>query len=181
MNNYYLYIASLLVFSIIAGICAFWIFTLSKENLPDKEKLPRSVIIGIILVFIDLLWCIPNAKPLLSASMHAYLIPAALFFTFVSYKFLDYLFARAAGGFFILLAHYFLYESYACHSPAKPLFSLFCYLVGIAGIIFAGKPYLMRDFIRKASKNKKLRLSSGAFFAAFALLSLSLGIMHLLK
>ena len=128
---------------------------------------------------VDLLWCIPHTRPLLPDNWHIFLFPAAILFAFVAYNYLDYLFSRAIGGFFILLAYYFLPESFSLHSPAAPIFAIFCFCMGTAGIFFSGKPFLLRDFIRKAADSVRFKIASAAFAMAFGLFSLVLGIVHL--
>ncbi|OGV50986.1 MAG: hypothetical protein A2017_14000 [Lentisphaerae bacterium GWF2_44_16] len=180
-NPYTVYSFSLLLFSLFAGYIAFWVFRLNGKNISENEKLPRNLNIGVVLAFIDLLWCIPHSKPLLPVHLHVYLFPLVIVCTFLSRAFLDYLFSRALGGFFILLAYYFLHGSFTFHTPAASLFAVFSFAMGITGLFFAGKPYLMRDFIRKAATEKKWKHSISIFFIAFSLLSLILGILQLLR
>lgn len=174
-----LYYYSLLGFGVLCFFISVWVFKLHEDVLNNTEKLPRSLLFGMPIAVIDLFWCIPHAKPLLSESMHVYLIPTAIVCSFLTYFLLDYVFARALGGFFILLAYYFLHESFTFHTPVLPLFSFFCYLMGIAGLFFCGKPYLFRDLIRKASKHKNTRYATSGAIAFFAILSIVLGFQHL--
>ena len=180
-NPYNVYALSLILFAFFSGYAAFRVFLFSEKNISENEKLPRSLALGVPLAFCDLIWCIPHSQPLLPEHLHIYLFPTAIVCTFLAWAFLDYLFSRALGGFFILLAYYFLHESFTFRTPAAPLLAIFSFAIGITGIFFAGKPYLMRDFIRKASSDKKWKRSICAFFTAFSLLALVLGILHFLR
>lgn len=169
---------SLLAFGAAAIVTAVWAYTLNEGNVDKWAKLPRNLIIGSVFAAIDLAWCVPHAKPLLPSSLHNFIIPTAIVFFFLGYFFLDYLFSRAIGGFLILLAYYFLQESFTHHTPALPLFSFFCYLMGIVGIFLCGKPYLLRDWIKAFPKEKGYRVVSAALCAAFGALSIILGFVH---
>ena len=161
---------------IVAGV---WSLMLNDNNLPKWEKLPRNLGVGILFGIVDLIWCIPHTRPLLPTSMHFLLIPAVVVCAFITFKFLDYVFARSLGGFFILLAYYLLHESFTYHTPLLPLYSFFCYLMGGAGLFFCGKPYLLRDLIRKMARDTFWRYFVGVTVLIFAGLNIVLGIMHL--
>ena len=45
--------------------CAWFLLRVNAAALHAAEKLPRARIAGTVLGFIDLLWCIPNAMPIL--------------------------------------------------------------------------------------------------------------------
>ncbi len=180
MNTYYMiYVAGLLLFGCAVVFSGIWIIKLNPDNLSIKEKLPRNVWLGMIFGVAGLIWCIPHSKPILPDSLHPYLIPAVIVCAFLAYNFLDYLFARAIGGFMILLAHYFLHESFTLHTPASPVFAAFCMAMGIVGIFFAGKPYLFRDFIRKAAGNHRLRIGSASVCWVFGIFCVILGVLQL--
>ena len=178
-TDYMTYVSGLMVFGVLIFISGLWIAGINPANLVEREKLPRNIWLGIIIAVISLFWCIPHSKPRLPDSMHKFLIPAAIICSIIAYNFLDYLFSRALGGFFILLAHYFLHASFTLHTPAAPLFACFCFAMGIIGIFLAGKPYLFRDYIRKAASSNRFRLSGASFCYIFGLFSFTLGILHL--
>jgi hypothetical protein len=164
---------SLFGFAAVSACAMVWAFRQTPAKLAKWESLPRNVLFGVILAGIDLAWCVPESKPLVPDAMQSWLIPIAIASLWIVYQFLDYIFSRALGGFLILFAHYLLYASFAYQAPMAPLFSGFCLAMGTLGIFFCGKPYLMRDLIRKISASKKWRYSFGATFAAYALLFLT--------
>lgn len=166
-----IFMAVLPAWACVCAAAAFLLFRLRPDMLPKWERIPRAVIPGAILGFADLVWCVPNVKPILPAGMHSMLLPAAIALGILGCVFLDYLLSRAAGGFLILLAHYMLMESYAAGLPAGSAFAAFCLAVGTAGIFISGKPHLLRDFIRLVCRSRKWRWMAALFFAVFAALS----------
>lgn len=175
-----IYRISLLAFGVVALFACFWLWTVKPENVEVREKLARARIAGLVLAFLDLLWCIPHAKPLLPDNMHGLLLPTVFVCAFLAWAFLDYLFSRAIGGFMILLAYYFLHDSFTYHSAASQVFAVFCFAMGIAGIFFSGKPYLFRDMFRQVSKNRNLKITIVVSLFLFSILSLIAGIMHMI-
>lgn len=150
---------------------------IDKANLPRLEKLPRAVIPGTILGFIDLLWCIPNAMPILPDSLHKYLLPLALLLIILAYCALDHLLSRAIGGFMILTAHFYLKESFASPTAGSALFVTFCLVFGTIGIFISGKPHLTRDIIRLSVT--RYRAVMPVFLILFAAVSLMTFVLNL--
>ncbi len=145
------------------------------------DKLPRAAVPGAILGFIDLLWCIPNVKPIMSESLHPYLIPAACVAAVLAWIFLDKLLARATGGFLILLAHYFLKESFADALPGSAFFALLCLAFGTLGIFISGKPHLLRDILRRLCANPSWRAAAATILACLAVCSFATLSLHLIN
>jgi uncharacterized membrane protein YfcA len=170
---------------ILTGIFFFisftWIFKTSDKNISDKEKLPRNRLLGVILAGAGFFWCVFHSKPLLAPSMHVYLIPAAMLCTWLAYLFLDFLFARAFGGMLILLAHYFLHESFAFKTPDKPFLSLLCFIMGTYGIFLCGKPHLLRDMIRHISKSLAWKYSMSGLLLLYSIAFITYGFIHLAR
>jgi len=172
------YIGSLLGFGIAAILAGCWLFSISSGNLAEREKLPRKLLPGILFAVPCLIWCIPNARPILPDAMQDWCWPLVIICSILAFFFLDYLFSRALGGFLILISYYFLQESFARHTPAAMLLAVCCYLAGTVGIFFAGKPHLMRDLIRKCVKDRRWKLSGSIFCWSFGTLTLLLGTIH---
>lgn len=170
------------LFALTAGLIAAGIFSLrlSPQNLERYEAIPRNRIAGGMLAFVALLWCIPHTRPIIWTSWLPFLYPLVILCTVLAYAYLDYLFSRALGGFMILAAYYFLHESFSYHSTGTAFFSLLCWGVGIVGIFFSGKPYLMRDLIRKCAASARWRYATAAYCFIFALSALVAGIAHII-
>lgn len=165
--------------AILCGALAVLAARLRPELLTRMDKLPRAAVPGAILAFIDLLWCIPNVKPIVPTGFHSALLPAACVLAILAWYFLDKLLARAAGGFLILLAHYFLKESFADALPGSAFFALLCLAFGTLGIFISGKPHLLRDMLRKLCKNQTWRLAASAMLAALAICALATLSLHI--
>ena len=168
MSYYNIYLTALLSAGAVFFFIAFYFLFLIQRNPEKAEKLPRKVVPGLLIAAADLAWCIPHSKPIAPEALQNWLIPIAILALWLSYQFLDYLFARAIGGFFILCAHFFLYASFTFHAPAKPFFSALCYILGLTGIFFCGKPHLMRDMIRKILGDSLWRFSISLLVLIFA-------------
>ncbi len=178
MNAYQIYTTALIACGFASLVMAFWAGRMNLTRLPKWESLPRNRNIGVILVFLCLLWCVPQARPIVWDWMLPWLYPLAIAFSILGFMFLDYLFSRAIGGFFILLTYYFVHEAFTFHTPVLALFAIMCWALGILGLFFSGKPHLSRDFIRKLAKSTHIRYTATAYFAAYGVLCLTLGIIH---
>ena len=162
----------IVLFSLAAGI-AF--FRMKPENLGFWEKLPRSRPVGGILGLIALLAFIPNVKPLFSPEQNLWwLIPAAFILAALCYFYLDHLFARAAAGGVILLAHWMLNQSFNADLPGSPFFAVMCLLGGTYAIFIAAKPYWLRDSFRAMCAKPLWRITGGVFMILWSVSSLIL-------
>ncbi len=172
-----MYLILLPVCALLCAAGAVFLLRVNRENLPRLEKIPRAQIPGAVLGLVDLLWCIPNAMPILPESLHRYLLPLALLLVILAYCALDHLLSRAIGGFMILTAHFFLKESFALPAAGAPVFVTFCLIFGTIGIFISGKPHLTRDIIRLAVT--KYRFLTPVFLALFAMISLATFVLNL--
>ena len=177
-NSYTIYCFALAASGAFSLFAALWFFKLSGKNLESRERVPRNAFFGSIVTIAAVIWCIPHAVPVVPAGFQHLIVPGAVVAGLLAIIFLDYLFARAAGGFLILLAHYLLHDSFTFHTPFSPLFAAFCFALGTAGIFFAGKPYLMRDLIRKSAKERNFRFAVSGFFTLFAVFCVAASIFH---
>jgi len=178
MNAYQIYTSALIACGLASLVMAFWAGRMNIERLPKWESLPRNRNIAVVLVFLCLLWCVPQAKPIVWDWMLPWLYPLAIAFTILGFFFLDYLFSRAIGGFFILLTYYFVHEAFTFHTPIIALFAIMCWVLAIMGLFFSGKPHLCRDFIRKLAKSSRIRYTATTYFIVYGLMCLTLGIIH---
>jgi len=146
------------VYPCVLGLTALFLFfaavfmlTVCRRNAKICNELPRWKIPGLVLGAVDLLWCIPNAMPILPENLHKYLLPLVPVLLIASWLALDHLFARAIGGFMILSAHYFLKESFAAPQAGSALFALLTLAYGTLGIYYSGLPFKVRDTLQLAS------------------------------
>ena len=151
----YLILLPLCAAAMLAG--AWLLLRIDSRTLPAAEKFPRARIAGTILGFVDLLWCIPNAMPILPESLHRYLLPLAILL--------------------ILTAHFYLKESFANPTAGSVIFAVACFLFGTIGIFISGKPHLTREIIRLSVG--KYRYVFPAFMIFFAVCSLMTFVLRL--
>jgi hypothetical protein len=64
------------------------------------------------------------------------------------YQHLDYLFARALGGFLVLCAAYLLHGAFAEMVPWRVLYCSICYLMGLWGMFLIAAPWRFRDLLQ---------------------------------
>jgi hypothetical protein len=179
LNQYHIYIFTLFALASFSAFVVFWVCKPLPASPGKWEKLPRNILFGVIIAAADLAWCVPHSKPIAPDSMVPWLIPIAIVCLWLIYQFLDYIFSRAFGGFLILFAHYLLYASFVYKAPAKPFLSLLCFAMGTLGIFFCGKPYLMRDLIRKIVASSKWRYSTVAVMTVYGVTALVIGILQI--
>jgi len=177
-----LYPYALLAFGLVCASLTIWTWRACRPaGKAVWEKLPRHIALGMVLGAVDLAWCVPHAEPVFYIGAWRWLLPLACALLVVAYSFTDYHFSRALAGFLILLAHYFLLESFAAHSPIKGLFSFLCVVMGTAGVFIGGMPYLLRDLIRKVCDSTGWRAAIVGLMAIYAAVSIILGVFHLVK
>jgi hypothetical protein len=172
----------LIIFAAIFMISGFLATKIRAENISRAEKIPRNRLHGVILGAVCLFWCTYQARPLVSESLHVYLIPLAILCTWLGYMFLDYLFARSIGGFMILATHLILQDAFSNRAGifgTDALFSFLTIFMGTVGIFICGKPYWLRDFIRKLARSEKLRYFICSIFMIYAAVYIMYGIIML--
>ena len=164
-------LCGILLFLVLICLTAGMFFLkMKEENLEFWEKLPRNRTAGGVLGTVALLAFIPNVKPLFSPEENLiWLIPAALILALLCYLYLDYLFARAAAGGLILLAHWLLNEVFNADLRGGSFFSLLSLAAGTYAIFIAAKPYWLRDSFRARCRKWKWRLTGSVFAFLWAL------------
>lgn len=167
-----LFTAGVLIGGLLQTAAAVWCLKLTEERLPVNEKLPRNRLGGAILGMAALLVCVPHAQVVSPSFLLPFLYPLAVLIPILSYFFLDHCLARAVGGVMILWAYYWINTAFALNSPLLMLSAPAAWLWGALGIWISGKPWALRDWIRKASVNSKWRLCSAVILFIFALISI---------
>lgn len=143
-------------------IAAVITLVLTPKNLPYFEKLPRNRYLGIIVGWVAMFGCIPHAAAVAPAFLLPLLLPIAVATPVLCFFFVDYLFSRAVGGSFILIAYYFLHASFNIHYKFMPVLAVFCWLLGILGMWISAKPHIMREYLRKAACTPSFQFTAAA-------------------
>lgn len=151
--------------SVIFGFCLVlwaWLLWVGQRQFPDfARQLPRNRILGELVGIITLCWAAYHVCGMLEGGLAAYRLPVKLLVPVVAvlaYGNLDYLFARAFGGFLLLVANFLIHEGFAVNVPCRPVYSLTCYLVGVTGLILVAAPWKLRDLLVYCSRNRSGRL-----------------------
>ena len=153
--------------------------------LPNKKQLwriiPRDRTLGTVLGAICLIWSAMNAYPLFEGNavkFRAFLAPAAIIITILSYFHLDYLFSRALGGILLLSISWLLHEAFVIHTPMRPLFSVICYSLGIASFFLIAAPYRFRDMLEKVTDDGRWRTGVAGIIGCMGCLLLLISISN---
>lgn len=142
--------------------------------------LPRHRIAGEILGVVCLSWAAYYACGMMEGGLVKYRIVIKLLVPVVAvlaYTHLDFLFARAFGGFLLLAVNVLLHGAFTVAVPFRPFYSVMCYGVGIAGLFLVAAPWVMRDMLSRAADGGRWRCGltvacalGGLVFAVYAVL-----------
>lgn len=150
--------------ALVSSGAGIFFLKMNEKNLSFWEGLPRNKAAGTVIGGLALLCFIPNVRPLFSPEENLiWLIAAALVLTFLCYKYLDHLFARASAGALILLVHFLLAESFNADLKGRVFFALFCFAAGTFAIFIAAKPYWLRDCFRAMCRKKCWKMTGVIF------------------
>jgi len=178
-----IFIAGLFGVAALAIIATIYFKKTTEQNISSRELLARNVFFGTLIIFIDLMWCVPVSKPIAPNFIIPYMVPLAFILTYIGYQFLDYHFSRAIGGLIILTASFLLTQVWAFDKPEGSLlamvFTLLTYLFGIIGLFISGKPYLLRDWFRKCASSPRIKTVTGVYFITYAVISTALAVTTL--
>jgi hypothetical protein len=167
---------SSIAFGLALGAVA-WLFLCGTVRWPDlHRRLPRERIIGGLIAAACLVWAAHQALPMLEGGLVRYRIVVKIAVPVVavlSFLHLDYLLTRATGGLLLLVLNHLLHAAFVAEIPMRPLFSLICYLVSLAGFFMVGAPWRFRDALERAGESARWRRGACAAFgvcgAAFLL------------
>ena len=150
-------------------------FQLSKGNLTDViPTWPRKPIApGVAVGSVCLVWSAYYGCLMLEGNLAKFhpivwaLVPITIG---LSIFYLDYLNARAFGGFFTLSANFLIIKAFVHDVPGRPFFSCICLALGIFGMVALSLPWRIRDLFELGGKNKQAARILAAVFALCGLL-----------
>lgn len=161
--------------SILLGVLciglAWWVSSRLARHLPSSLACLRSRPAGLVLGLICLVWSAHHACVMLEGNLdrfHGYVWMAVPIVAVLSWFFLDFLFARAAGGFFILCANVLIYCAFVHDIPWRPWYSAVCLALGVLGLLAVGAPWRIRDLLQAAAKRSAWAKGSAALLVIFA-------------
>jgi hypothetical protein len=155
------------------------LFGFGVQRWPELwQKLPRNRSVGVILALGALAWAAWYGIPMLEGGLAKYrvivkiLVPVT---AVLAYFYLNFLLARAIGGLMLLASTFLLSTAFAAAIPFRPIHSIACYLMAIAGAIMLATPWHFRDVLKSARDSKRFRSASciitlmfGILFSVFA-------------
>ena len=163
-----------LLVSITLAIACFFLagafFQLSKGHLVDMiPTLPRKPIApGVVIGAICLVWSAYYGCLMLEgnlAKLHPIVWALVPITIGLSIFYLDYINARAFGGFFTLSANFLIIKAFVHDVPGRPFFSCICLLLGVFGMMALSLPWRIRDLFELGGKNKQAAKILAAVFA----------------
>lgn len=83
--------------------------------------------------------------------------------------FLDFLFARALGGFLVLVANHLIQHAFAYYCGLRPIYCTIALLWGLWGMTLIAWPWLLRDFWEATPKHPRCRVAIWGFCILSAL------------
>ena len=145
------------------------------------KKVPRERNVGSAIGLLALIWAARIALPMMEgglAKVKPFLVPAAIALGIACWFLLEYVMSRALGGILILVSATVMHMAFSEHAPARWALSLSCYLVGTAGMVMIGWPWLFRDWLEKVDGVKRWRLGSVVVVALSGAAIAGVGLMH---
>jgi len=166
-----IYHLSLQTAGLIAGVFLL-LFSLSGLIKPDfmrgfAQRLPRSRTAGIILLTLDLVWCLwllglfrflgwSLTFPMEMGEFSGFRVPLLLLLP-IGYLLVlvfvdEFLAVRSLGIFFLLAAEPLLDAAFFRNETSRLLVTVFAYLLIVAGLFWVTMPYLLRDQINWSTR-----------------------------
>ena len=166
--------------AVVYGVCAVIFLRTTPGNLPQREKLCRNRIAGLLLTLPSTLQCVPLAYPVSPGFLQSLLPVLAVVLPVLCYFHIDFYAARALALWMIVSAYGMIHTAFDYNLPGLKIIAVMAWTAGIAGIWLSARPYLLRDCFRKAAAGKKFRTVCGAFAIIMMLASLAVGVQAML-
>lgn len=160
-----------LLMALLALAMGWLCFRLIPRHPQWAARLPRHRTGGMLLGTALLAYCAYEGGALLPGTRWPPLFWALVpMVAALSWKYLDFLFARAMGGLWIALANYLIQHAFAYYCAWRPLYALVALLWGCAGMAAIAWPWLMRDALQACQNRPAWRWTALAASLASALL-----------
>jgi len=156
-----------------AALILFWCWALLKSR-QEPSFFPRMKWPGVALGIPCLIWSAWHACEMLEGDLAKFhplvwlLVPIT---TVLCAWLMDYLFARATGGFLILAANELIHDAFVHNVPVRPLYSAVCILLGVAGMFLVASPWRLRNLLERTPQNaQRQRVVAGVLVFSIAVL-----------
>jgi hypothetical protein len=158
--------------SLLLGLLSFsyaYLFAVaSRHGYSWFRSFPRLKWPGLALGTICLFWSAWHACIMLEGDLQRFhiwiklLVPTSIV---LCYFFLDYLNARAQGGFMILAANYLLHAAFVHALPGRVFYSIVCLSLGVLGLFLVGTPWRLRQLLERSEADTRWANGLGIVFA----------------
>ncbi len=146
--------------SVLAGLLAFACAVFAACALPRHPRwataIPRWKIPGMALGTLVLMDCAFEAGRLLPGTQWPavfwLLVPVTLV---LAWKTLDFLFARAFAGAWVLLVNYLIQNAFAYYCGIRPLYAVAALVWGVCATIALFAPWQFRNLLESCAKDAK--------------------------
>ena len=160
---------------ITAALTLFWCWALLKSR-HDTSRLARLKWPGVALGIPCLIWSAWHACEMLEgdlAKFHTLVWMLVPITAVLCIWLMDYLFARATGGFLILAANELIRGAFIHAVPIRPLYSFICLMLGVAGMFLVATPWRLRNLLEHTPQNlRRQRMAAGVLAFSVAVLSI---------
>lgn len=165
-----------------ALVCAAWAVVSAhfiKARPELASRLPRSRVLGELVGIPVLAWAAYHVTRMVEPG--SIFVPVSLALVpvvaVIAWGHLDYLFARAFGGLLLLGANHLLTVGFVAQVPARPLFSVCVYLVGLPGLLLVSAPWWLRNLLEKVRDSVPWRIATALLGAIYALFFLAYALL----
>lgn len=156
-----IYHLSLRTAGIIAGVLLLIVgfpgFLKPESSRGLASRLPRSWNAGVVLLTIDLIWCVWLLATMEMGEFSSFRRPLLIVLPigfFLVILFVDeFLAVRALGILFLLGAEPLLDAAFFRNETSRLLVTVFAYLLIVAGLFWVTMPYLLRDQLNWSARN----------------------------
>jgi hypothetical protein len=143
-------------------LCA--VFGIAVKRWPELwQRLLRDRSIGIVFAIAALVWAAWYGIPMLEGGLAKYrigikiLVPVT---AVLAYFHLNFLLTRAVGGLMLLASTFLMNTAFAAGIPFRPVHSIACYLMAVAGAVMLATPWHFRDALQSAVECNRYRTAA---------------------
>lgn len=150
----------------LAASLAFW-RVVSGRGASCQRWAREPKWVGLALGLVCLVWSAYHGCGMLEGDLAKFhplvwaLVPVT---AALSWYLLDYVNARALGGFLTLCANHLIQASFAFDVPGRAMYGVVCLALGIAGMVGIGLPWRYRDLLRLGATDERWRRGLAVLF-----------------
>lgn len=169
-----------LILAALLGAVVFLLEYAVPRGLVSPSRAARSRVAGAGLAIICAAWSTHYILLMLEGGMARYhnlaiLLMAGL--TIICFFYLDYLMTRALGGVVLLCVNAAVGQAFVADLPARGVYAILCYLLGIAAMVMIGLPWRFRQLLETSATNVVWRHVAGVLLALCAVVLVGFSVL----